>query len=105
MVGCLQGKTCKCSFTRVNDRLTGCGIFPQQGSCRLWLAELLEKWRPRPESNRRRRLCRPLRNHSATWPSGIDEKRSRSSDGALPIADGMPRHNPQNWLAKMFVMA
>src|SRR5215510_6551745 len=25
-------------------------------------------WRPRPELNRRTRFCRPLRNHSATWP-------------------------------------
>jgi hypothetical protein len=29
-------------------------------------------WRRRPESNRRSRLCRPLRNHSATTPvSGL----------------------------------
>jgi hypothetical protein len=27
------------------------------------------EWRPRPESNRRARICSPLRNHSATWPS------------------------------------
>ncbi len=27
-------------------------------------------WRPRPELNRGTRFCRPLRNHSATWPSG-----------------------------------
>ena len=26
------------------------------------------KWRPRPESNRDRRICSPLRNHSATRP-------------------------------------
>ena len=25
-------------------------------------------WRPRPESNRRTRICSPLRHHSATWP-------------------------------------
>jgi hypothetical protein len=25
-------------------------------------------WRPRPELNRGTRFCRPLRNHSATWP-------------------------------------
>ena len=25
-------------------------------------------WRPRPESNWDRRICNPLRNHSATWP-------------------------------------
>jgi len=26
------------------------------------------KWRPRPELNWCTRFCRPLRNHSATWP-------------------------------------
>jgi hypothetical protein len=26
-------------------------------------------WRPRPELNRGKRFCRPLRHHSATWPS------------------------------------
>ena len=25
-------------------------------------------WRPRPESNWNKRICNPLRNHSATWP-------------------------------------
>ena len=35
-------------------------------------------WRPRPESNRRARICSPLRNHSATWPLDIDPlQRSR----------------------------
>ena len=28
------------------------------------------RWRPRPELNRGKRFCRPLRNHSATWPLG-----------------------------------
>src|SRR5713226_9049533 len=27
-------------------------------------------WRPRPELNWCTRFCRPLRNHSATWPHG-----------------------------------
>lgn len=27
------------------------------------------RWRPEPESNRRTRLCRPLRNHSAIRPN------------------------------------
>ena len=27
-----------------------------------------KRWRPRPELNRGTRFCRPLRNHSATWP-------------------------------------
>ena len=26
-------------------------------------------WRPRPESNWDKRICNPLRNHSATWPN------------------------------------
>src|SRR5579871_2221149 len=26
------------------------------------------EWRPRPELNWCKRFCRPLRNHSATWP-------------------------------------
>jgi hypothetical protein len=29
-------------------------------------------WRPRPELNWCTRFCRPLRNHSATWPHGTD---------------------------------
>lgn len=33
-------------------------------------AKCLKKWRPRPELNRSTRFCRPLRNHSATWPHG-----------------------------------
>ena len=33
-------------------------------------------WRPRPELNRGTRFCRPLRNHSATWPL-------RSVDGGM----------------------
>ena len=28
------------------------------------------KWRPEPESNRRARICSPLRNHSAIGPNG-----------------------------------
>ena len=27
-----------------------------------------DEWRPGSELNRRRRLCRPLHDHSATWP-------------------------------------
>ena len=32
------------------------------------------EWRPGSESNRRTRLCRPLHDHSATWP--FDEIRA-----------------------------
>src|SRR5215813_11845914 len=35
------------------------------------LANPLILWRPRPELNRGTRFCRPLRNHSATWPIGL----------------------------------
>jgi hypothetical protein len=28
-------------------------------------------WRPRPESNRRTRICSPLHNHSATRPDVV----------------------------------
>ena len=31
MVGCLQGKTCKGSFTRINDRLTGQKLLEVKG--------------------------------------------------------------------------
>src|SRR5690348_3687196 len=33
-----------------------------------------EGWRPRSESNRRTRLCRPLHDHSATWPSVVNTR-------------------------------
>ena len=33
---------------------------------------LIGKWRPRPELNWCTRFCRPLRNHSATWPHGAN---------------------------------
>ncbi len=39
-----------------------------------------EDWRRRPESNRRSRLCRPLRNHSATTPAKEDERWSGKRD-------------------------
>ena len=39
---------------------------------------MLEKWwRPGPESNRRARICSPLRHHSATGPSGCRRVRRR----------------------------
>ena len=40
---------------------------------------LIFKARPRPELNRGSRFCRPLRHHSATWPSVIWIKRLASS--------------------------
>jgi LSD1 subclass zinc finger protein len=32
-------------------------------------------WRPGSESNRRTRLCRPLHDHSATWPSEANQRK------------------------------
>ena len=34
-----------------------------------WIQNKIFFWRPRPESNWDRRICNPLRNHSATWPN------------------------------------
>ena len=36
------------------------------------------KWRPGSESNRRTRLCRPLHDHSATWPLTSRNRRQLS---------------------------
>ena len=40
-------------------------------------ALLAKLWRPRPELNRGKRFCRPLRNHSATWPCVTGRGRGR----------------------------
>src|SRR5687768_5965280 len=32
---------------------------------------VVASWRPEPESNRRARICSPLRNHSAIGPRGV----------------------------------
>ena len=48
------------------------GVTPS-GRTQLLEAKITDQfcwWRPRPELNRSKRFCRPLRNHSATWPSG-----------------------------------
>jgi protein-L-isoaspartate(D-aspartate) O-methyltransferase len=44
------------------------------------------KWRPEPESNRRARICSPLRNHSAIGP------RVDLESGALPQIDARRNH-------------
>ena len=44
-------------------------------------------WRRRPESNRRARICNPLRNHSATSP----RRRTPSSNAAAHRQGGKPR--------------
>ena len=42
----------------------------KHGPCRFARqGRLLLAWRPGSESNRRTRLCRPLHDHSATWPA------------------------------------
>src|SRR5215475_293966 len=47
-------------------------------------------WRPRPELNRGTRFCRPLRNHSATWPfaslyMGLIARGNTIRDAAMPV--------------------
>src|SRR5262249_568967 len=37
-------------------------------ACKMEGAIRAKYWRPRPESNRGARICRPLRHHPATWP-------------------------------------
>src|SRR3954469_8465050 len=44
---------------------------------------LKREWRPRPELNRRKRFCRPLRNHSATWP-GMSAELFTPAGGRAP---------------------
>src|SRR3954468_19756516 len=36
-----------------------------------WVAQRIDVWRPEPESNRRARICSPLRNHSAIGPEEL----------------------------------
>ena len=39
--------------------------------CKALESSLFAKWRPEPESNRRARICSPLRNHSAIGPRAV----------------------------------
>jgi hypothetical protein len=41
-------------------------------------------WRPRPELNWCKRFCRPLRNHSATWPHRAGSIQAIKGLGNLP---------------------
>lgn len=41
-------------------------------------------WRPRPELNRGTRFCRPLRNHSATWPFPASAMSVAQADAGKP---------------------
>ena len=58
--------------------------------------ESLSEWRPEPESNRRARICSPLRNHSAIGPGVREPCRDRRPPvnpcyvQGLSIDDGWP---------------
>ena len=47
---------------------------------------LKSAWRPGSESNRRTRLCRPLHDHSATWP--VTYPRTRGRERSLAARSG-----------------
>ena len=83
----LRGRTGSPGRTRTSDRTVnsrllyqlsyrGTGLKLVQSLSRYRIYQSRQKspsrncgvWRPRPESNRGTRLCRPLRHHSATWP-------------------------------------
>ena len=51
-------------------------------------------WRPRPESNRGARICSPLRNHSATRPSGACRERDGCSIATIPPKSNSPFSPP-----------
>ena len=86
--GCSQQKTRICA-----------GFVDDSGHQRMTI------WRPGSESNRRTRLCRPLHDHSATWPvtcrmslpagtelSCVPEKTKTSADrGSWCMAQGFPK--------------
>jgi hypothetical protein len=40
----------------------------ERGMNKIVMGNQVDGWRPRPELNWCTRFCRPLRNHSATWP-------------------------------------
>src|SRR4051794_20471606 len=53
------------------------------------IRELLERcemnfWRPEPESNRRARICSPLRNHSAIGPGRAHAFAATVASGSTP---------------------
>ena len=73
-------------------------------------------WRPRPESNRRKRICSPLHHHSATRPEttyvdkphhGLKYReaafyRSAGKGGQAPINSGI--HADESWRANVDVI-
>ena len=48
-------------------------------------------WRPGSESNRRTRLCRPLHDHSATWPSVLEIAASLAAEPLKNKTSACPR--------------
>ena len=67
--------TANCSTTELprNNSFETADITELAVRAKMKNRQTLKVWRPRPESNRGTRLCRPLRHHSATWPSPIAE--------------------------------
>lgn len=66
-------------------------------STRSLLFEFIGNWRPRPESNRDRRICSPLRNHSATRPRYADRPNALRMKSA-PV-QGQSSKNPVRSIA------
>jgi hypothetical protein len=69
---CVQARANQCPLIERFGVLQVGNAPPAGRSCRHFAdsdsADLVKCWRPRPELNRGKRFCRPLRNHSATWP-------------------------------------
>ena len=65
-------------------KLTQAKSVPHSAKMRGSRCNLIQKWRPEPESNRRARICSPLRNHSAIGPHGAmcGGRRRKSMGGA-----------------------
>ena len=55
--------------------------------------QVAQKWRPEPESNRRKRICSPVRNHSAIGPCADPVE---GPEGA-PLANGRGGRNHKSW--------
>src|SRR5712691_5772076 len=62
---------------------------PQQAQ--LFVGEIAGSWRPRPELNRGTRFCRPLRNHSATWPFRCGAAETGTQSASRPLYRSLPQ--------------
>jgi hypothetical protein len=58
-------------------------------------------WRPRPELNRGTRFCRPLRNHSATWPFGSPYMELIVHGNSILTRAARSNHSPRHSRAAM----